>query len=539
MGARKQLRVLICDPIASAGESLLRREAQVDTVNGLSKDELIDRIGAYEVVIVRSKTRLDADVIRAGKRLRVVGRAGIGVDNIDVEAASRLGIVVVNAPNAPIVAAAEHTMALMLSMTRRLPAADAAVKAGQWGQYRHVGTELRGKTLGLIGLGQIGSAVARRAEAMQMNVIAFDPFVGPDYAARHSASLVTLDELLAEADVVSLHAPLTSETANMINGERLEKMKPTSFLINCARGGLIDEVALCEALKKRRIAMAAIDVFVEEPPVDSPLLNEPSIHDRLVLTPHLGASTLEAQAEAAIEIAEQVLAVLRGEAASAAVNAPAIAPEMIGRLGTYATLAETMARILAQLGDVGSVNELEITYQGEIAEEDTALLKASAVAGWLRSATPERVNLMNSLILARNRGLQVTERHTSTPAEGYTNMITVRAVGRDRFFSSLSGTLYHNQPYLAGVNDYRVDVRLNASNFLFCSHKDRPGVIGKIGTLLGQADVNISYMQVGRQAPRGEALMVLGLDEPVSEDLLRTLVQTVDLQTTRVARIDG
>ena len=533
------MRILICDPIATAGESLLRKEAQVDVVNGLSKDDLIDRIGAYEVVIVRSKTRLDADVIRAGKRLRVVGRAGIGVDNIDVEAASRLGIVVVNAPNAPIVAAAEHTMALMLSMTRRLPAADAAVKAGQWERYRHVGTELRGKTLGLIGLGQIGSAVARRAEAMQMNVIAFDPFVGPDYAARYGASLVTLDALLAEADVVSLHAPLTADTTNMIDGEQLGRMKPTSFLINCARGGLVDEVALCKALKHKRIAMAAIDVFDEEPPVDSPLLTEQSIHDRLVLTPHLGASTLEAQAEAAIEIAEQVLAVLRGQAASSAVNAPAIAPEMIGRLGTYATLAETMTRILAQLGDVGSVNELEITYQGEIAEEDTALLKASAVAGWLRSATPERVNLMNSLILARNRGLQVTERHTSTPVEGYTNMITVRTVGCDRFFSSLSGTLYHNQPYLAGVNDYRVDVTLNARNFLFCSHMDRPGVIGKIGTLLGQADVNISYMQVGRQAPRGEALMVLGLDEPVSEDLLQTLIETVDLQTTRLARIDG
>ena len=533
------MRVLICDPIASAGESLLRQEAQVDVVIGLSKYELIDRIGAYEVVIVRSKTRLDADVIGAGKRLRVVGRAGIGVDNIDVEAASRLGIVVVNAPNAPIVAAAEHTMALMLSMTRRLPAADAAVKAGEWGQYRHVGTELRGKTLGLIGLGQIGSAVARRAEAMQMNVMAFDPFVGRDYAARHGATLVALEELLAEADVVSLHVPLTSDTENLINGERLGKMKSTSFLINCARGGLIDEVALGEALKEKRIAMAAIDVFGQEPPIHSPLLTDAGLHDRLVLTPHLGASTMEAQSEAAIEVAEQVLAVLRGQAASSAVNAPAIAPEMIGRLGTYATLAEAMTRILAQLGDVGSVNELEITYQGEIAEEDTALLKASAVAGWLRSATPERVNLMNSLILARNRGLQVTERHTSTPAEGYTNMITVRTVGCERYFSALSGTLYHDQPYLAGVNDYRVDVTLNANNFLFCSHRDRPGVIGRIGTLLGQADVNISYMQVGRKAPRGEALMVLGLDEPVSEDLLRTLVETVDLQTTRVARIDG
>ncbi len=534
---RNQLHVLICDPIASAGETLLRHHTAVDVRHGLGKDQLLACIGDYEAVIVRSQTRIDADVIEAGRRLRVVGRAGVGVDNIDVEAASRRGIVVVNAPNAVVVAAAEHTIALMLAMARRLPTADKVVKAGEWSRYRHVGTELRGKTLGLVGLGHVGAAVAQRVQAMQMNLIAYDPFVGADYAAKYGARLVSLDELLAEADVVSLHIPLTSETAGLINSERLARMKPTAFLINCARGGLVDETALCHALKDQQIAMAGLDVFAEEPPVNSPLLADRSIHDRLVLTPHLGASTVEAQEDAAVEVAEQVLAVLSGVFARTAVNAPAISPEIVGRLGPYAALAERMGYVLAQLGEKGSAKELEITYQGEIAEGDTTFLKASAVAGWLRAASPEHVNVMNALMLARNRDLQVVERRTSTPAEGYTTLITIRALDGERFFSSLSGTLHHGQPYLAGVNDYLVDVALSANYFLFCYHTDRPGVIGKIGSLLGQADVNIASMQVGRLTPRGEALMVLGLDEPAPEELLRKIIEVADLRVARQVRI--
>jgi D-3-phosphoglycerate dehydrogenase / 2-oxoglutarate reductase len=530
------VKILICDPIAEDGLALLRQRAQVDVMTNLSISELAERIPAYHAVIVRSQTYIGETIIAAGTRLRVIGRAGVGVDNIDVDAASQRGIIVVNAPTAANVAAAEHTLALMFSLARGLPQADASLKAGHWQRSRFLGIELRGKTLGIVGLGHIGAELARRAVALEMQVIAVDPFVTREYAQRLGVTTCAMSDLLATADFISIHVPLTPATRGLIGANELSQMKKSARLINCARGGIVDESALAEALAQGQISGAGVDVFEEEPPSTSPLLLNREIQSRIVVTPHLAASTEEAQIGAAVEVARQVIAVLDGEPARYAVNAPAILPETMVALAPYVALGEKLGYLYAQLVD-GPLDHLEIDYGGEIAEYDTTPIKAAVVKGFLRAATPEHITLVNALLLAKNRGLTIIERKSTTSAESYANLLSVRTDG-EQFVCELAGTVHGTEPHIVRINQYWVDMVIPSSGYLlFCYHSDRPGMIGNIGSMLGNADVNISFMQVGRRAPRGEAMMVLGLDDGVPDELYQQIVAEADIKAARLAHL--
>ena len=519
-------RVLITDNVAAEGVDLLKKHVSVDVKRGLSPDELIATIPGYDALVVRSETKVTEPVIAAGDNLQVVARAGIGVDNIDLDAATRAGVAVVNAPIGNTVAAAEHTVALMLSLARNVPQAYASMKDGQWQRSAFMGIEVRNKTLGIIGLGRVGSEVARRAASFGMRLVAYDPFVSPDFASRLGVTVMSLDELLPQADFITLHTPLTAGTAKLISGPQLAKMKPGARLINVARGELVDEDALLEALENEQLAGVALDVFTNEPPGDLPLLK----HPRLVATPHLGASTQEAQREVAIEAAEQVLLVLDGKPARNTVNAPFVPPEVHAILAPYVPVASMVGRLLTSMAR-GQFVGITLRYQGEVAEHNTAILKAAALVGLLGQVSGEAVNMINAPVLAQQRGLQITEQ-TSADSREYTSLITatLHTTADD---ITVAGTSLRDEPHLVRVNQYWMDVAPSVPYLLFVDNQDQPGVVGAVGTVAGQHNVNISFMEVGRIAPRGQAMMVLGLDDPVSEEALtaiRALPQVDDVR---------
>jgi D-3-phosphoglycerate dehydrogenase / 2-oxoglutarate reductase len=524
-------RILVADPIAAEGISVLQEYGDVVVSPGLAPAELIDRVADCVALVVRSQTRVTAEVIAAAPGLRVIGRAGIGTDNIDVEAASRRGIVVVNAPGAVAIAAAEHTMAMLLALCRRIPQAHQSLAAGRWERGRFVGTELRGKTVGVVGLGTIGAEVVRRLAPFDCRVIGSDPYVSADYAGRLGVQLVPLDDLIEAADVITLHVPLMPSTHNLLGERELARVKPGARIVNCARGGLIDEDALVRALDDGRLAGAALDVFAEEPPTNRALLTS----DRVVLTPHLGASTEEAQLAAAVEVAREVVGILEGEPVRNAVNAPPMLAESLAALGPYAALGERLGHLLAQLANQ-PISRVEITYCGRLAELDTTAVKAGVVAGLLKAVSPEHVNLMNALLLAQGRGWQIVEARSPSPEENFANLLSVRVGPSDGFIHELAGTAINAEPHLVRVNTYRLDVTLAEGYLLFVQHTDQPGVVGKIGTLLGGGDVNISAMQVGRLRPRGEAMMVLAVDERIEPGLLRRLLTEAPIRAARLAQ---
>jgi D-3-phosphoglycerate dehydrogenase len=525
-------RILVADPIAAEGLHALQDYGEVVVGPGLPRDRFLAEVAEADALIVRSQTRVTAEVIGASRRLRVIGRAGIGVDNVDVEAASRRGIVVVNAPTAVVVAAAEHTIALILALCRRIPQAHQSVAAGRWERGKFVGTELRGKTVGVVGLGNIGAEVAHRLQAFDVQILGSDPFVSSDYAARLGVELLPLPALLARADLITIHVPLTAATRDLIGAPELAQLKPGARLVNCARGGVVNEAALVDALERGHLAGAALDVFAEEPPTNRALLAS----DRVVLTPHLGASTEEAQVAASVEVARQVIAVLEGQPVRYAVNAPAILPENLVALAPYVTLGERLGYLLAQLAGPPTTG-VEITYGGEIAELDTTVVKSAIVKGLLQAAVPEHVNLVNALLLARNRGLQIVEARCSLPQENLANLITVKVSGPGPFVRELGGTVGNGDPHLVRVDGYHLDVVLAAGYLLFIRHVDQPGVVGKIGTLLGDGDVNISAMQVGRRMPRGDAMMILAVDEPISLPLLDRLAAIPSIHAARLVQL--
>ncbi len=524
-------RVLVCDPLDERGLRLLEEFASVDVRTGLSEAELIEIIPAYDAMIVRSGTRVTAAVIEAGKRLQAIGRAGVGVDNIDVEAATRRGIIVVNTPTANTIAAAEHTIAMMLALARQIPAADASLREGRWDRKRFIGVEVRNKTLGVIGLGRIGTEVAKRAQGLAMEVIAYDPFVSAEHASRFGIQFTTdLDEVLRRADFVTLHTPLTETTRGLIGERELALMKPTARLINCARGGLIDEEALLRALDEGRLAGAALDVFAQEPPPpDHPLLR----HPKVVLTPHLGGSTREAQASVAEEIAQQILAVLEGRLPHHAVNAPLVPPETLEALVPYFNLAERLSRLYRQLFP-GLIREVRIVYGGELAEMDTTPLNAAVVKGLLEDVIEQRVNVVNAHLIARERGLVLVE-EKRPDAGPFANLLTLE-ITADGTTHSVAGTVIRHEPHVVRVDDYWIDF-VPDGYLLVCYNEDRPGMIGKVGTILGQADVNIAFMQVGRVVPRGRAMMVLGLDDPIPEPTLQEIVGVPGLYDVTFVRM--
>lgn len=522
-------RVLVCDSLDPEGIELLRKYAVVNVKTGLSEAGLISIIGDYNAMIVRSGTQVTAAAINAGsKKLQVIGRAGVGIDNIDIEAATRRGIIVVNTPTANTVAAAEQTIALMLALARQVPQADESLRQGRWERKKYIGVEVRNKVLGIVGLGRIGTEVAKRAHGLEMKIIAYDPYVSADHAARYDVQFAELPSLLQQADFITLHTPITPDTRNLINDEALSMMKPSARLINCARGGLIDEEALLRALDEGRIAGAALDVFSQEPPPADHLLLK---HPKVIATPHLGGSTEEAQAGVARDIAEQIIAVLEGRLPQHAVNAPIVPAETLERVMPYFDLAERLAQFYTQIAS-GRIKQVRIVYGGELAQIDTTPIKAAVVKGLLQSIIEERVNLVNAHVIAKTRGLElIEEKHAG--AEPFANIITleIMANGKER---SIAGTVMRGMPHIVRVDEYWIDL-IPDGYLLVCYNEDRPGMIGKIGTVLGRGDINIAFMQVGRVVPRGRAMMVLGLDEPIPDPVFEQVLAIPGLyDVTRV-----
>lgn len=527
------MKILVTEPLSAAGVAVLEAAGAAVEQRKLSSEALIEAIPDYDALIVRSGTQVTRDVIAAGVaangRLRVIGRAGTGVDNIDLKAATEHGVIVVNAPTANCIAAAEHTIALLTSLARNIPQADAAMRRGEWDRHRFTGVALVDKTLGIVGLGRVGSEVAKRARGLGMHVLAYDPYFPPERAAALGVPLLELREVLKQADFVTLHAPLTPATRSLINRETIKLMRDGAFLINAARGGLVDEQALYEAIVGGKLAGAALDVFSEEPPRNNPLVG----HPRVITTPHLGASTLEAQEGVSLEIAEAVLAALRGDVVANAVNAPMVPSETLTALVPYVTLAERLARMVIQLGP-GPWNEVRVSYSGTPASAgDTRLLKAAVIKGLLEPISEQRINVVNAEIVAQQRGLHVIEE--KRPALGHwPDSITVRlANGEGR---EVQGALVRGQPHVVRIDDFRIDLELNGC-ILLCRNQDRPGMIGQVGTLLGREQVNISFMQVGRDHPRGQAVMAIGLDEVPPEHLLDEIEAIPDISQALLVQI--
>ena len=523
------MKVLVAEPIAAEGVALLRTSHEVDERPGLSRDELCAILPDYDALIVRSQVNVDGGLIAAGTRLVVIGRAGVGVDNVDLDAATRAGIMVVNAPTGNTIAAAEHTLALLYGVARRTAAADASVRRGEWKRSQFTGLELRGRTLGIVGLGKIGQAIAARALAMEMTVLAVDPFVTAEQAANHGVELVDFDAMLVRADVVTVHVPLTRSTRGLIGREAIARLKPGSIVLNVARGGVVDEAAVAEALRSGHLGGAGIDVFEHEPPADSPLLDAPNT----LLTPHLGASTAEAQILVAEEVAAQVLDVLDGRSARYAVNAPLLTPETARAIAPYLPLAEILGRFFAQFSR-GGVRTLTLEIAGELAEHDGTPLTAAVLRGLLETATTERVNLVNAGALAKARGITVVERKTPD-AGAFAALLTLSGETGGRT-TIVAGTVAAGEPRITRLDDYHLDMA-PADSMLITRHMDRPGTVGRVGIMLGEADVNISAMHLARSRPREDALMILALDDDVPESVseaIRDQEAVRDLWTIRL-----
>ncbi len=523
------MRILVAEKIAAEGIDRLRSAHDVDERIGLDPPSLREVIGEYDALIVRSQVKVDAALIGAGTRLQVIGRAGVGVDNVDLDAATRAGITVVNAPTGNTIAAAEHTMALLLGLARHLAAADASVRRGSWARAEFQGVELRGRTLGIIGLGKIGVAVADRARAFEMTLLGMDPYVTAEQAAMHGVELVDLDTLLDRSDAVTVHVPLSRATRGLIGAAAIARLRPGAFILNVARGGIVDEAAVAAALHAGHLGGAGIDVFENEPPTGSPLLDAP----RTLLTPHLGASTAEANVLVAEEIADQVLEVLAGRAARYAVNAPLLPPDAAAAIEPFLPLAEILGRFFRQFAGAG-VKTLTLDVAGEPAKYETAPITAALLRGLLERVTTERVNLVNAALLAAARGITVIERR-SPDAGSFSALVTVSGVVDGRTVA-VGGTVANGEPRIVLLNDYRLDME-PSDVMLITHHEDRPGIIGRVGGLLGSADVNISAMHVARSAPRADALMILALDDDVPEGLARTIKDheaLIDVWTIRL-----
>lgn len=522
------MKVLVSERLSAAGIDRLREHVDVDEKLGLSQSELAEAIGAYDALIVRSATKVGAEIFERGQNLKVVGRAGIGLDNVDVEAATKHGVLVVNAPQSNVLSAAEHTMALILSQARNIPAAHAALIAGRWERERYQGVELHGKTLGIVGLGRVGTLVAQRASAFGMRLVAFDPYVAPSRAQQMGVNLVeTVAEVCERADFITIHLPKTPETVGIIGARELKKVRPGVRIVNTARGGLVDESALVDALKDGRVAGAAVDVFEGEPVTSHPLFEL----DNVVVTPHLGASTAEAQDKAGVTIAEQVLLALRGGFVPYAVNVD-VGAEIPEPVRPYLQLAERLGRVAVALAGQG-VSALRFEYHGSIAEHDTRALTLSGLKGAFSAVVHEPVTFVNAPLIAKERGI-ATEESKSPESLDYVNLIEVRAEAQDETVS-VAGVLVgkRDTERLVRVYGYDLDMAF-APVMAFLRYDDRPGIVGIVGSLLGEAEVNIGNMQVARQSEGGEALMGLAVDSPIPQGVLDRIKEKAALNDTRL-----
>ncbi|WP_054949575.1 phosphoglycerate dehydrogenase [Numidum massiliense] len=511
--------VLMTDPLSEHGIQQLIKAEDVNLVKkiGLSEEELLEVIAPFDALLVRSQTQVTAAVLEAGKNLKVVGRAGVGVDNIDVRAATEHGVIVLNAPDGNTVSTSEHTFAMLLALARNIPQAYHSLTGGKWDRKAYVGVELRGKTLGVVGMGRIGTEVSKRAKAFGMTILGFDPYLTKERAKQLGIAKTDLAQLYRESDFITVHTPLIKETRHLIDEQAFAQMKDGVRILNCARGGIVDEQALLAALEAGKVAGAALDVFESEPatPETNPLL----AHPRVIVTPHLGASTVEAQENVAIDVSEEVLHVLRGETFKNAVNLPSVPAELQAQIEPYQQLAEKLGSFVVQATN-GALEQMTITYAGDLNEFDTSPLTRMILKGAL-SCYLQDVNYVNAPLLAKARGLDVTEQRSSA-SRAFTNLITVH-IRTSREEHRVAGTLVNGfGARIVKINDYSIDL-LPDGHLLYVKHQDRPGAIGRVGTALGNLGINIATMQVGRRDIGGQAIMLLSVDKQVPEDLLATL----------------
>ncbi|MFD2130545.1 phosphoglycerate dehydrogenase [Pseudogracilibacillus auburnensis] len=511
-------KILISDPLSEDGIFPLREADNIEVVidTGLSKEELLNKIGDFDGLLVRSQTQVTREVIETGHNLKVIGRAGVGVDNIDLDAATENGMIVVNAPDGNTNSAAEHTMAMLMSLARNIPQAYLSIKDKKWDRKSYVGVELRDKTLGIVGLGRIGAEVARRAKGQRMNVIAYDPFFTKEKAEALGIEHGTLDEVLAVGDFITVHTPLLKETRHIINKEAFAKMKDGVRVINCARGGIINEDDLYDAIVEGKVAGAALDVFEEEPAVDHKVLNLKEV----IATPHLGASTIEAQENVAIDVSHDVVRILSGGLARNPVNIPSVPREVMRKIEPYFYLSEKLGLFLAHLEEE-VISEININYAGDLTALEIAPLTQNTLKGLLSRYLGSNVNNVNAAYLAERKGITIHEKKTSA-ARGFTNLITVEIITKSTK-RRVSGTLLNGLgARIVKVDDYSMDV-IPEGHLLLVHHKDQPGAIGRVGNLLAENDVNIATMQVGRLHIGGNAIMMLTIDRPLTKEELEQI----------------
>jgi D-3-phosphoglycerate dehydrogenase / 2-oxoglutarate reductase len=530
---RQVARVLVADEISKEGIAILESALEVVYDPSITAQKLLETINEFDALLVRSRTKVTKEVFEKGKRLKLVGRAGVGVDNIDLPAATEAGVLVVNSPEGNTASAAEHAVALMFSLARLVPAADASMKAGKWDRNKFMGSELFNKTLGVVGLGKVGSRVAQAGQAIGMKVIGFDPLISAERAEQLNIQSVPLEEIWKRADFISLHTPKTRETTNLINEETIAKLKPGVRIINAARGGIIDEHALARAIKEGKIAGAGLDVFNSEPiEENSPLLE---LGEKVVLTPHLGASTVEAQFNVAIDLAEQIRDYMTGGMVRSPVNLPFMRPEIMRSLGKFIWLSEAMGAIAGELCD-SAVQNVEITVRGDLARKDVTPLAIAALRG-LFAAKIETVTYVNAQLIAKAHGIQVKEVRMDEGDSDY-DEVSVTISGA-KGGAELSGTiLAHNEPIITRINDFPINLTPQRY-MLFTSHRDQPGMVAKVAGILGKFDINISTMSVARKGVRDEAVMVMTLDDPLKSDLVKELSNDSGIHMARFVTLDN
>ncbi len=526
------MKILVCDGLDKSGLALFEsaQGIHVDAHEQLTDEEVRARLHEYDAMVIRSRTRVTAELLENAPQLKVIGRAGTGVDNIDVKSASARGILVMNTPGANSMAAAEHTLALMLSLARHIPQANQSMRVGHWDKKHFMGTELYGQTLGIIGLGRIGSIVADRALGMKMEVLCHDPFILPEAAAIHGVELVSLDDLLARSDFITMHTPITNETRHIINGTTLAKMKVGVRIVNCARGGLVEEGALYEALMSGHVGGAALDVFNQEPPAGNPLLTLPNV----ICTPHLGASSVQAQANVARAIASQILDYLQLGIIRNAVNFPSMRPKEFEKIRPYLILAERLGSLQSQL--YSPIQRLQIEYSGPDLQDVTLQpLTHTVVKGLLDPILSEKVNLVNAPLLLKERQIELVTTSLSA-TKGYTGLITVRVTGK-RGESSAAGTVFPGEEVrLVRLNDYPLESELEGIN-LIIQNFDKPGTIGFIGTTLGTFQVNIANMHLARTPQRDKAVAIVRLDNEASPEALEALKNHPNIISVQQVRL--
>ncbi len=527
------IKILVSDPLSDEGLKILKevKEFSVDVKTELKPEALKEIIKDYDALIVRSATKVTKDIIGAAAKLKVIGRAGVGLDNVDLEAATQKGIIVMNTPAGNTISTAEHTMSMILALSRSIPQASASTKKGEWKRSKFMGVELYNKVLGVIGFGRIGSEVAKRALSFGMKILACDPFLSREVVETMGVEVVELKELFQKSDYITVHTPLTEETKHMLSAEEFAMMKNGVRIINCARGGIIDETALINAIKEGRVAGAAMDVFEKEPlSVDSEFLKL----DNVITTPHLGASTEEAQVNVAIEVAQIVRDALLGQGIRNAANYPCLEAEVCKILEPYINLSEKLGLFSAQLIE-GRFQELNISYSGEITTHDLSPLTMALTKGMLSPILKETVNFINAVALAKERGIKLKEAKSSKEEE-FVNLIQLE-IKTDKETRRISGTLSSNkQPRIVKVDEYYVEIA-PVGEMIFIQNRDKPGIIGNLGTLLGRHNINIAAMTFGRDKPGGKAISVLNVDSPISQEVLEKIKNTENVLEVKVIKL--